>query len=273
MESGCRIDVAPQVEHGPIVLSARKRHHLLHVTGRQLFGRGRRGRIDDLQIGSPVRNQSAPVALIQPLQVVHGIRQRVSRRCLHQEPDHAGLQIQIRQQDLAGALPRHLRSHMARDGGGAASRPWRRERRRSCRRAKYSCRPFLCCPTNARAPRSGARPPGGYRYSLTPARRAVRMASGCAELCSAKTAGCALVERSRFTTSSKGSLSLVTSSRITSGCTRSMRSRNGPQSCGISDASKARRIGSGARACLQLLPQLLAFDNQSSGNRIHSKPF
>src|ERR1700681_1442339 len=90
---------------------------------------------------------------------------------------------------------------------------------------------------------------GGYRYSLTPARRAVKIASGWAEVCSAKTTGCELVERSRFTTSSKGSLSLVTSSRITSGCTRSMRSINGHQSCGISEASKARRIGCGARAC------------------------
>ena len=161
---------------------------------------------------------------VQPVQIVDGVQNGINGLGLGDEPDHAGVQVEIHQQDLL-VLPAQLRGHVADQRGGAAAAlggeegealaaalgARSRRRLRSAERFSSALLSGSCS--------------GGNRYSLIPARSAARIGSASALVFRAMIMGSPTAPRMEATSPSSGSFQLLISISTTSGRMRSSRSR------------------------------------------------
>ena len=132
-----RRQAAAQIHQRPIVVRTREGQHLpdLLVLGLLLGGQGQR-RGDNLHAGNAVGDQRFPIVNVQPVQIVDRVQNRVDRLGLGDERDHAGVQIEIGQQDSL-IQPAKFGGDVTDQRGGAAAalgghespaicrRPWR----------------------------------------------------------------------------------------------------------------------------------------------------
>ena len=135
---------AAQVDQRPVVVRPREGQHVAHLLVLELLlgSQGQR-RGHDLDARNAVRDQRLPVVDVQAMQIVDGVQNGVHRLGFGDEADHAGIQVEIRQQHFL-ILPAQLGGHVADQRGGAAAalggeerealaaRPWRPRRAGGC---------------------------------------------------------------------------------------------------------------------------------------------
>ena len=161
---------------------------------------------------------------IQAVQVVDGVQNRVHGFGLGDEADHAGVQIEIRQQHLL-VLPAQLRGQVADQGGGAATAFGGEEGERLAGALGAAVAPAAAFGERLSSALRKVSCRGGNKYSLIPARSEDRIASASAVVFRATIMGSPVAVRMDETSPSSGSFQPLMSISTTSGRMRSRRSR------------------------------------------------